>query len=579
MDANSAQELIKKAMQLHQGGALQQAGELYQQVLASFPKHPDALHLFGLICHQQGDHATAADYIRRAVTQVPQQAVLRNNLGDALTKAGDAEGAISQFKIALELRPDYAGAHQNLASVYLSTGRHDAALEHARQAVNLNEDHAGAWFNLGLCLLDHVMLEDSADAFRRVLALQPNHSAAVTSLLYIINLLPDTEPAKVAEEHYRVATAAFAGPGPVPTRTDVDGRIRVGYVSGDFCAHAVNYFFEPVLELHDRSQFEIYCYADVSKPDTVTDRLQSSADHWRDIAGRNDDDVFEQLRADRIDILVDLAGYTKHSRTAVFARKPAPRQISWLGFPNTSGLEAMDYRVMDTFTAPVNEKYFGTEEALRPEPGFACFRPPAHAPSVQTAPLEENGFVTLGSIHKLEKLNPKVIGLWAAILRENPDTRLLLARDQLDQWQQQRLMEQFKHLGVDAHRLVMKQLPDPGQSFFRLFADMDILLDAFPWSGHTLACCALWMGVPVVSLYGKSHAGRMVASVLNSLDLDELIAEDEASYGRIAADLCNDHARLLDYRNSLRSRFENSSLRDEAGFTRAVEDQLKQTLK
>ena len=579
MDTNSAQGLIKKALQLHQIGALNQAGELYQKVLASFPNHPDALHLFGLVCHQQGEHRTAVDYISRAVRQVPEQAVLRNNLGDALANAGDAEEAIYQFKVALDLRPDYAGAHQNLGSVYLSIGEHDKALEHASKAVSLNKDQAGAWFNLGLCWLDHVKLEDSADAFRNVLTLQPNHSAALTSLLYVLNLLPDTDPGSVAEEHHRAATGAFADPGPGPARNHVEGRIRIGYVSGDFCAHAVNYFFEPVLEHHDRSQFESYCYSDVAMPDPVTHRLQSSADHWRNFAGRSDDDLFEQVKADKIDILVDLAGYTEHGRTAVFARKPAPCQVSWLGFPNTSGLETMDYRIVDTFTAPVSERFPGTEEALRLEHGFACFRPPAHAPPLQTAPLKENGYVTLGSLHKLEKLNPGVIALWAGILRENPDTRLLLARDQLDQWQQQRLLKQFRQLGVESSRLVMKQLSNPGQSFFELFAEIDILLDTFPWSGHTLACCALWMGVPVVSLYGISHAGRMVASVLNSMDLDELIAMDKDSYSRIATDLCNDHARVLNYRNIMRSRFENSPLRDEAGFTRKFEDQLKQTLK
>jgi predicted O-linked N-acetylglucosamine transferase (SPINDLY family) len=422
------------------------------------------------------------------------------------------------------------------------------------------------------------MLEESADAFRRVLALQPNHPASITSLLYILNLLPATDPASIAEEHQRVATAAFVDPGPDPARNHGTGRIRIGYVSGDFCAHAVNYFFEPVLEHHDRSEFEIYCYSDVAKPDPVTGRLQESADHWRDFAGRSDDDLYDQVKTDGIDILVDLAGHTEHGRTAVFARKPASCQVSWLGFPNTSGLETMGYRVVDTFTAPVNEPFFGTEEALRLEHDFACFRPPAHAPPIQTAPLQKNGFVTLGSIHKLEKLNPGVIGLWASILRENPNTRLLLARDQLDQWQQRRLQKQFRQLGVDDQRLIMKQLSDPDQSFFELFADMDILLDTFPWSGHTLACCALWMGVPVVSLYGGSHAGRMVASVLDSLELNELIARNEASYSRIVAELCSTDSRLLDYRNKLRSRFENSPLRDEAGFTRAFEDQLKKLL-
>ena len=575
MATASAQQMVKKAMQLHHRGELQQARELYAKVLELAPLHPDGLHLYGLVCHQLGDHKTAISYIRRAIEQVPDQPVLRNNLGDAMRQAGKYEDALTQLHIALDLRPNYAGAHQNLGSVYADMGDHDAALKHARKAVRLDANRAEAWFNLGLVLLDHILLADSADAFRKALVIRPVYPLAATSLLYVLNLLPEMEPAAIEQETCKVATALFKPVQSMPVSSHQSERIRIAYVSGDFCAHAVNYFFEPVLEFHDKTRFEIYCYSDVAQPDQITRRLQQEASHWRDISTWDDDKVFEKVKSDKIDILVDLAGYTEHHRLGVFARKPAVCQLSWLGFPNTTGLGAMDYRVVDQYTTPKDDTSMGSEELLRLPDGFACFRPPEHAPPVQTAPVVSNGFVTLGCLHKLEKLNDDVITLWARVLQENPDARLMLARDQLDDWQQQRIRSTFLQHGIGSDRLFMIQFSDSKQSFFDLFADIDILLDTSPWSGHTLACCALWMGVPVVSLYGDRHAGRMVASVLNLLGFDELIAKSAEAYARIVNGLCRNQDKLIHYRAELRERFKASPLRDEKGFTKSLETEYR----
>jgi len=565
-------------MQFHQRGELQQARDLYAKVLKSAARHPDALHLYGLVCHQQGDHKTAISYIRQAVELVPDQPVLRNNLGDALRRAGEFEEALVQLQIALGLQPDYAGAHQNLGSVHTSMGNHDAALKHAREAVHIDAGSAEAWFDLGLILLNHILLAESADAFRKALVLRPVYPLAATSLLYILNLLPEIDPAMVEQEHCRVATMVFEHVQAISVPSQSNKRIRIAYISGDFCAHAVNYFFEPVLEYHDKTHFETYCYSDVTHPDQTTRRLQQTASHWRDISAWDDSMVFEKVKSDRVDILVDLAGHTKHNRLAVFARKPAPIQLSWLGFPNTTGLHTMDYRIVDQYTSPEGAVTRGSEQLLRLPQGFACFRPPVNAPSVQPAPLTRNGFVTLGCLHKLEKLNGNVIALWARILQENPDTRLLLARDQLDEWHKKRLQSLFLNHGINSDRLIMIHLSDPEQSFFDIFADIDILLDTFPWSGHTLACCSLWMGVPVVSMYGDRHAGRMVASVLDLLGLNELVAKSVESYAHIIADLCKDQDRLLTYSAELRSRFEQCPLRNEKVFTRNLESEYQRII-
>ena len=574
MGATSLQQLMGRATQHHRAGELEQAKALYAAILKSQPGNPDALHLFGLACHQQGDHAAAVTYIRQAVERVPDQPVLRNNLGDALHKAGDLSGAVVQLQRALALRPDYAGAHMNLGAVLSKTADHDRALVHSREAARLDPDWPEAWFNLGMLELDQVRLADSVQSLRRALALRPTYRAAANSLLYVLNLLPDADPAEVAEEHRRVASGMF---GHVRAATDwpePGAKLRIGYLSGDFRAHAVNYFLEPLLAHHDADRFEVFCYSDVSQPDAVTGRLQGLVPNWRDVCGKSDDAVASLVHADRIDILFDLAGHTEHGRLGVFAARPARCQISYLGYPNTTGLSAMDYRIADGCTAPEGETPFGTERLLRLADGFACFRPPAHAPEVQPAPFAENGFITFGCLHKLEKLNPEVIRSWARILLENPGSRLLLARDQLDAWHQRRLEVAFGECGVGKGRLQMLHLADPAQSFFEVFARIDILLDVFPWSGHTIACCALWTGVPVVTLRGNTHAGRMVASVLDGLGMAELIADDGEAYVRIASGLCRDPQRLQTLRQGLRARMESSPLRDESGFVAALEARL-----
>ncbi len=562
-------------MQFQRNGELERAKNLYLGVLQEQPDNVDALHLYGLACHQQGDHNTAIEYIEKAVRLMPAQPVLRNNLGDALHRAGQLEAALEQLQKALELQPAYAGAHQNLGAVFSAMGEYEHALRHSSEAVRLDPDKPEAWCDHGLVLLGHAQLEEAADAFRTALKLRPAYPKVANSLLYVLNLLPDADPCDIAAEHCSVAAQVY-GEVPVDLPAQATGKpIRIGFMSGDFCAHAVNYFFEPLMEHLDRSLFDTWCYSDVVHADDVTRRLQHYTQHWCDIAGWSDDRVIARVRADQLDMLVDLAGYTEHNRLAVFAGRSAACQVTWLGFPNTSGLPAMDYRIVDGFTVPASNAPSGAEKLLRPAPVFACFRPPAHAPEVSSAPFAEKGFITFGSLHKLEKINHRVVSLWADVLRANPGSKLLLARDQLDSWQQQRLHRQFASHGIEGEQLEMRRLTDPSDSFFSLFADIDILLDTHPWSGHTLACCALWMGVPVVSLITNSHAGRMVASVLHQLGRDEWVALDEGRYVEIATELGRDRNGLAGIRAGLRDCLKQSVLLDEPGFTRGFENAIR----
>ena len=570
-------KLIAAAMQYHRQGQLVQAGELYQQVLRFAPDNVDALHLYGLILHQQGQHARAVPYIQRAARLMPAQAQLLNNLGEAQRCSGDPQAAIESLRQAVTHEPEFAGAHLNLGAAYSELGDYDAALRHAREAVRLAPDSAQARYNLGLAWLDQLETESAAAAFREAVALRPDYRAAASNLLYLLNLIPGYDADEVARQHCLICDSLYGPPAQAqsqhaPTSLENESApLRIGYVSRDFRWHAVNFFLEPVLARHDRDRFRIHLYSDIGKPDAVTRRLRDLGHQWRSVAAWSDQRLEEAIRADQIDILVDLGGHTQKNRLAVFARKPAPIQISWLGYPNTTGLAAMDYRIVDTVTAPAGESLPGSERALRLPGLFACFRPPDDAPSVTPPPVLKAGHITFGSLHKLDKLNDGVVELWSRLLQAIPEARLLIARDELDPWRQRRLLARFATHGIDPDRLVMRHLNDPSRNFMRQFADMDIMLDTFPWSGHTLACCAVSMGVPVVTLRGATHAGRMVASLLHAMELDTLIADNASAYIEIASRLAQDQTALAELRGRLRAMLAASPLCDERGFTRGLE--------
>jgi predicted O-linked N-acetylglucosamine transferase (SPINDLY family) len=332
--------------------------------------------------------------------------------------------------------------------------------------------------------------------------------------------------------------------------------------------HVVVKFFGPVLAHHDRRQVQACCYADLLAPDAVTAKLRGLAAGWRVIHGRSDDEVARQVRQDRIDILVDLAGHTGN-RLGVFARRPAPVQITWLGYPATTGLEAIHYRLTDAVADPPGESGDRVEELVRLPGCFCVFMPSADASPVAAAPCLSRGFVTFGSTHKLAKLNDAVLDVWCRLVQAVPGSRLLVHRDTLRGRSALALRQRLAARGLGEDRIELR-CEAPGGNHLRVYGDIDILLDAWPWSGHATACEALWQGVPVVTLRGRRHAGRMVASVLECLGLGSLVAETPAEFVAKAAGLAAEAERLAALRESMRERL-RPALCDGAGFTRRLE--------
>jgi predicted O-linked N-acetylglucosamine transferase (SPINDLY family) len=346
--------------------------------------------------------------------------------------------------------------------------------------------------------------------------------------------------------------------------------LSVGYVSAHFRRHAVAVFLEPVLAAHDHSAVRVFCYSDVRCPDEVTARFKAHADVWRDVAGLSDEQLAEQVRADRLDILVDLAGHIAGNRMLLFARKPAPIQVTYLGYQATTGLATMDYRLTDAVADPPGQtEAFHTEKLFRLPRAFFCYRPPMEMPPVSELPARSAGHVTFASMNNFAKVSPRCLALWARLLKAVPGSRLalLIAGGAPNAG---RILPAFTQAGVDGSRIEFVGRLGL-QQYLEMYRRIDILLDPMPFSGHTTTCDALWMGVPVVTLAGPAYVSRMTASVLAHLPLPELIAQSAEQYLAIAAGLATDLDRLADLRRRLRGMMQQSCISDAAGFARDLE--------
>jgi predicted O-linked N-acetylglucosamine transferase (SPINDLY family) len=359
--------------------------------------------------------------------------------------------------------------------------------------------------------------------------------------------------------------------GPHRNFPDPERRLRIGYVSPDFRSHPVSYFFEPVIRAHDRTRFEVYCYSETAMEDPVTKRLRSYESIWRRTPGLPDMHVARMIEEDGIDILVDLAGHTHRNRLAVFRLAPAPVQVSYLGYCNTTGYPALGWRIGDPIADPPGSQDFYTEKLRIIEPCFFAYAPPLAAPPVAPLPALTAGTITFGSLTNTLKLHPAIIELWSRVLHAVPNSRFLFARREIREDLRERLTRAFAEHGLGPDRIELGTTDSPRQSHLALYDRIDIALDTWPWSGHTTSCEALHMGVPVVTLTGDRHASRMVASLLNGVRLPQLIATTPEQYVSIARDLAADIPVLAELRKGLRNQLAASPVCDAEGFTRKLE--------
>lgn len=598
----------KKAMSLLDGNRLEEARTALEQLAAADRGDAEVRLMLGVLAGRQGDHVEAARHLEVACSLEPDNAALHYNLGIALRESGRLEEAAAEFARAADLRPDHSEAHECRAHALMQLGRLPEATAAFRLALRYRPDNAEWHSNLGSVLQAQGYLEDAVASYREALRLKPalataydslgsaltsqgkfdealacyreslrrfprNHRAR-SNLLLTLNYLPDADPVDVRREHedWSAAHAVSAIAPRHDNSPDPERRLRVGYVSPDFRAHSVAFFIEPLLAGHDRQAVEVVCYSDVPRHDAVTTRLRARADLWRDIHDLKDDAVADRVRADGIDILVDLAGHTAHNRLLVFARRPAPVQVTYLGYPNTTGLTAIDYRLTDGIVDPDGEESFYTERLLRLPGCFLCYQPLDDAPPVSALPALGPRHITFGSFNNLAKIGPDVVALWARLTAAVPGARLLVKNPSLtDGATRERYYAAFAAAGLEKDRVELVGHTPTQAEHLALYARVDIALDTFPYNGTTTTCEALWMGVPVVTLAGARHAGRVGTSLLTAVGHPEWIAATAEGYLATAARLAADLDRLQTVRAGLRADVAASTLCDAAGFARRIE--------
>lgn len=564
---------FREALSLHQSGRLSEAEPIYRRILAERPTDADSLHLLGFLSFQKGQVQSAVEMIQQAIQLRPDFAVYHNNLGTVFENSGRTEAAVAAYRSALELDPNYAEAHCNLGNVLLSLGLLDDAIACYETALSHRPTYFPAQFNLGNLFKEQGQIAKAVAHYRRAVDLNPDLSSIHSNLLLALHYDAGCSASELAEEHRRwnMRHASPLKPLIRPHRNvrDEERPLRIGYVSPDFCAHAVARFLLPLLENHNRTCFRIFAYSDVLVPDCLTARIGSHVDGWRDSARMDDAQLAELIRQDEIDVLVDLAGHTARGRLLAFARRPAPVQVYYLAYCSTTGLDAMNYRLTDPFLDPVDAEMADyAEKSLRLPKTYWCYSAPDLPLRVGSMPEPEVGLVTFGCLNNFCKVSDAALQTWGNLLRAVPDSRLLLcARTNR---QRQRVQDALFANGVERSRVSFVGLQS-FSDYMATYQQIDIGLDPFPFTGGTTTCDALWMGVPVVSLAGRTAVSRGGLSLLSNTGLAEFVAHTEDDYIRIAKDLATDRPRRQKLRDNLRARLKASPVMDGPAFARDIE--------
>lgn len=524
-----------------------------------------------------GKYAHALHYAGKAAQLDPASLAAHCNMGNALARLQRSAEAETCYRRALALAPDSAEVHHSLGSALMNVDRDHEAATHFEQALALQPGHAHTHNMLGAVLMKLGRHDMAIASYRRALALKPDCPRWHTELLFCLTHDAGTPPA-VAFDAHTAFSARFELPlvagWPAHTNLrDPHRRLRVGFVSGDMFQHVVSYFIAPVWAQLDRNRVEVLVYSTNARRDGTTATLEALADQWLQVEGLDDEALAARIQADRIDVLIDLSGHTAHNRLLVFARKPAPVQATWIGYPNTTGLRAMDYVLCDGYNAPrgLYEHHYSEQFARLPSSG--TFTPPPGSPEVNLLPALGGHGVTFGSFNRAAKLGQDVIATWSAVLHAVPGARLLLC-DTGDPAQAQRLASAFGSHGIAAERLLFRPRV-PMQDYLRLHHEVDIVLDTWPYTGGTTTNLALWMGVPVVTLQGPARAHCQSAAVLGRMGMQEWVAHDRAGFVQIAVRWARSPYQLASLRAGLRARWANAPLRQPATVARGLELALR----
>lgn len=560
-------------------GKWSDAEACYRETLRLKPGHLRATCNLGNLLENQHLYVKAIEYYHTALRFHPESPELHFNLGCACIGLGQIDEAIQAFERAIAHQPSFALAYTNLGFALERQRRLVEAITCYEKGLQLSRLEPTIYNNLAGALKKIGRLHEACERYRAALKANPDNAILHSNLLLALNYLPDITPDQLYREHVKWSrhhAKLISAPTSFSNSRNPHRRLRVGYLSPDFRIHSVSYFIESILAHHDQRTIESFCYADVGHTDGITAHLRQLAMHWRDVSILTNEQIVSLVRSDEIDILIDLAGHTGARRLSVFAHKPAPVQVSYLGYPNTTGLSTIDYRLTDTIADPPGADAFHTETLVRLENGFLCYTPPVDAPAI-IAPKAVKEYVTFGCMNTLEKINDAVLSKWGTLMSRVPDAHLLIKNNSLsDPRVREELASRLRAFGIRLERVEFEGWATLTSAHLHQYGRVNIALDTFPYNGTTTTCEALWMGVPVVTLAGDRHAGRVGLSLLTRVGLTELVAQTPDDYVRVATELAMDTGRLAVLRLELRNRMRASPLCNGIHFTHEVEAAYRQ---
>ncbi len=568
-------ELFNNLGALHQEfNSLEQAERYYRLAVEKNAELAEARYNLGVLLRKTNRAAEAIEHLRFATQHYPRYPETHLELALAFKSMGDYNCAQRHLEKVIFLRPNNAHAINILGNVYQFWGRLAEAIACYRQAIGYQPDLVEAYNNLGSAFLAQGCVTQAQEEYRKAIKLRPDWNGPYSSLLLSLNyqVLP---PRTVASAHRTWAKQVCSSIPKAGIRRAVASgrRIRIGYLSPDFRTHSVAYFVEPVLAGRNSDRFEVICYSDTRSPDPMTLHLRQFADRWHDVSVLDNNALFHKIAGDGIDILVDLAGHTANNRLPLFCRKPAPVQVTFLGYPNTTGLDAMDFRITDAIADPVGQTEGLHSERLIRLPGcFLCYSPPADGASIALMSSSHSAHITYGSFNTLAKISSETLLLWSEILRLTPGAKLWLKSAGLDDPETRLLVvDRFAQLGIPETRLILGGQVASKKDHLALYAKIDVALDTFPYNGTTTTCEAVWMGVPVVTRAGDVHVSRVGASLLGAMGLGEYVASTDAEYVEKAVSAAEEVRMRVHWRRQLRAKMEASSLCDSKNYMASLE--------
>lgn len=574
---NMAIALNDLGIQLRREGKLKESIKHMKKALFYFMEYPECYYNLGIAYSELDQLEKSIYYYQMSVHFNPKLAEAYNNMGILYKKLENTQQAIECYKTAISLNPNLSETYNNLAVLYSIQGNMDLSTDCVRKAIQVNPNNPETFNNLAVVLRDEGKVEEAISFFEKALKIDIHSRNAGQNRLLALNFLygNHTKEHKIWGDNMMKIYKKYTT---YNNKKDPKKQIKVGYISPDFFTHSVSYFIDNPLK-YATKDFKIYLYSNVQREDNKTQYFKSLGHEWRDIQNMNPVQICELIRNDEIDILIELAGHSANNKLDVMAMKPAPIQVTWIGYPNTTGLPTIDYRIVDSFTDPEDMEQEPSEKLIRLK-YFLCYNPGEDIIDFSPPPYFKNEFITFGTFNNMAKITKDVVTCWIQIMKNVPNSRLVLkSKPFFVERIRNEFTKQFEDEGIDKSRIIPLNLISNHKAHLSSYSYMDISLDVFPYAGTTTTCETLFMGVPVITLKGNSHAHNVGVSLLTALGYDEFIAKSKEEYIKKAIELANDPEKLLNVRKEMRKRMLESDLCNGKKFIIQLEDEFKKMWK